>query len=75
MPKQRYVIKFTGLFEVGYVKFTLIGHKQEIEFANLQESLKFATKFKFKFIANICCWFLNNTGTDFTLRVFEVISK
>lgn len=71
--KTRYVIYFSGLFEFGHVTLIYCGPSRDIKFSTIEESMQIATKFRFRFLAKMCCWFLNKSSErDWTLRTFEV---
>ncbi len=69
--KTKYVIYFTGIFEYGYV--TIVWNKpktENIKYDNPADSLKAATKFRFKFLAKLLCKLMQKSTKD--LRTFEV---
>ena len=68
-PK-RYAIKFTGLFEKGYVKYGWYTTGITINIGNDYDAKRFATKFRFKIIAKFLCKILNN---NLELRDFKIV--
>lgn len=68
-----YVIHYTGIFQEGYVKITFWKRSKTVPMKSHQESLAFASKFRFKFIANLLCRLHNWTSLkDFKLLTFKV---
>ncbi len=72
--QKKYVIAFTGVFEMGYVIFTwrLSNNGKLIKNKTLAESKQNAKKFRSKRMANFWCWLLNKTDQDF--RTFKVVT-
>jgi hypothetical protein len=68
--KKRYIVYYTGLFERGYMKLSVIKKTCEHKLNNDIEGIAFASKFRFKFIAVFYCFVLNKCDAD--LRTFEV---
>jgi len=69
--KKRYVIKATGIFSRGYVRLVWFKKSNEKQAESMEESLKQATKFRFKWLANFFCSSANRYS-DF-LTNYEVI--
>ena len=69
--KKRYVIKATGIFSRGYVRLVWFKKSNEKQAESMEESLKQATKFRFKWLANFFC----NSGNKYgdLLGKYEVI--
>lgn len=69
-----YVIKFKGLFEHGVVRHSFKTWKtKNNKIENGLSPIDFATKFRFKLIANFWCWILNfNSKHYFELRTYYV---
>lgn len=67
--KKRYVIAYIDLFGRGYVKCVWRGHGTTVPFQNDQQALAFATKFRFKWVAQICCWMFNR---EHYLKTFSI---
>lgn len=71
--KKRYVISYIGLFEFGYVQLNWFKKNQSVPFKTTSECEKFASKFKFKWVANLWCRILNfNSERECTLRTFKL---
>lgn len=68
---KKYCIKYVGLFECGYVKYHLYSSGKTVNLGSDYIAKKWATKFRFKWIANLCCKLLNKTTKDF--RTFTVV--
>lgn len=72
---KRYVIRFSGLFEHGFLKYSWWKQSQAVPLEPGKE-LEFATKFRFKWIANLCCRSMQNISDhrhDFrTWSVMEI---
>lgn len=67
-----YVIHYTGVFQAGYLQLTF-GKEREIPLQSDQEGIEFASKFRFKFIANLFCRIYNwEAERNFTFRTFKV---
>lgn len=72
--KKRYAIYFSGLFEYGYVKAVLFQKSKSVKIDSIHESKKFATKFKFKWIANMMCKIYNwSSKVNYELRTYKVV--
>lgn len=71
---KKYVIKYSGLFEDGYVRCSLLNMKSKtIRFDTEQQVLEFATKFAFKSVANLCCWMLNKGAKySYSFRSYSI---
>lgn len=73
MDNKRYVIKFEGLFERGYVKISWWEKTRFVPLNTPHEGLQFATKFRFKWVADYYSWLLNKiSDREFNLRTFTV---
>lgn len=68
---KRYVIKYKEIFETGYVKYHVYQSGKTYDFVSNAIALKCATKFRFKWVADLLCWNLNKSTKDF--KIFEVI--
>ncbi len=67
----KYVIYFTGICEYGYVTIVWSKPKTDnIKYDNQADSLKAATKFRFKFLAKLLCKLMQKSCK--TIRSFEV---
>lgn len=67
-----YVIHYTGIFQQGYVKHTL-GKEGMVPMETHQEGIEFASKYRFKFIADLFCRLHNwESERNFDLRTFKV---
>lgn len=72
--KKRYAIYFNGLFEYGYVKAVLFQKSKSVKIDSIHESKKFATKFRFKWIADLFCGICNwSSKVNFDLRTYKVV--
>jgi len=72
--KKRYAIYFEGVFEIGYVKASLLKKSKSIKINTIDESKKIATKFNSKFIANLFCKMCNwISETNCDLRTYKVV--
>lgn len=69
--KKRYVIKATGIFSRGYVRLVWFKKSSQKQAESMEESLKQATKFRFKWLANFFCSSVKSNG-DF-LTTYQVI--
>lgn len=68
-----YVIFFKGLFEYGYVKNTYTKKPRDIKFDTLKQSREFATKYRFKWMADLFCKLYNwSSKKQCALRTFTV---
>lgn len=71
-----YVISYQGVFTYGYVKNSFSLRKlrnKTIPFDTHQEALYFATKFRFKIIADFYCWLYNfNSKMNYDFQTFKV---
>lgn len=65
-----YVIYYRGFFEEGYVKVVFFGKTKKVTLNTITESLEFASKFRFRFIANIFCRLYNADSQ----RYFKLIT-
>lgn len=74
MNKKRYYIYFTGIFERGYVRINPFVKPREFKIESDYEGKAFASKFRFKFMAQICCFMLSkgNTGILRTYKILEL---
>lgn len=71
--KPKYVIHFTGIFQEGYVKFVLLDKTGTIPFQNQKEVLDFATKFRFKWMADLFCFMQDRISRfNYDLKTFKV---
>lgn len=71
--KQRYVIRFDGLFEYGYFKPVIFKKTQTIKLNSHAEAIAFAKKYRFKWWAEFVCRQLNwLSKKSFDLRTFKV---
>lgn len=68
---KRYIIKYKEIFETGYVKYHLYQSGKTIDFGSDAIAFKFATKFRFKWVADLLCWNLNKSAKDF--KIYQVI--
>lgn len=72
--KKKYAILFEGLFEYGYVKSVFFQKSKTIKIGSIEESKKFATKFRFKWVANLLCRICNwSSKVNFDLRTYKVV--
>lgn len=68
-----YVIKFSGIFTTGYVKFAFTTKSSDIEFETHEQALNFATKFNFLWPAKILCAIYNNTSrATYDFKTYKV---
>lgn len=68
-----YVIYYTGPFQGGHLKIIFWGKSKRVRMNSLYESLEFASKFRFKFIANLVCRLYNwDSEQNFKLITFKV---
>lgn len=68
-----YVIYYKGIFQAGYVKHVFWTHNKNIPMSNPYEAARFATKFRFKFIAEFWCKVWNWVAErNCEFRIFEV---
>jgi len=74
--KKQYVITYTCIFTTGYVKNTWIPFKsKEIRLNIHQEGINFATKFRFKKIAELWCKILQwSSNKNFDFKDYKVIT-
>jgi hypothetical protein len=74
MGKTRYIIHYTGLFQEGHVTIAWTGRDNElVRRESFADSEKHATKFRFKFMADIYCWMCQKSSDmNFELRTFKV---
>jgi hypothetical protein len=73
MKKQkiRYVVYYTGILEWGYVTMVWRKPKTPVQvFQQPEDAIKFATKFRFKWIANWVRWSMERSSEG--IRCFEV---
>ncbi len=73
--KKQYSIFFEGILEKGYVKLVLpcILFK-DVKFENHDEAKKFATKYRFKWVANLMCRICNwSSKVNYDFRTFKVV--
>jgi hypothetical protein len=71
--KNMWVIFVSGLFEQGYVRHKFMGNEANVKFETEQDVLKYATKHRFKFVADFYCWIYNIVALhNFTLRHYSV---
>lgn len=71
---KKYAIYFDGLFEYGYVKAALFQKTKTVKIDTIEESKKFATKFRFKWIANFMCKICNwSSKLNYDLRTYKVV--
>ena len=68
---KKYCIKYIGVFEKGYVKYHFSQRGKTVDLGSDYEAKKWSTKFRFKWVANFCCWILNKS--DKNLRTFKVV--
>jgi len=61
-----YKISYSGILKYGYVTVCLMGKDGA-------PTNKKPTKFRFKIIANICCWLLNKSDESF--NTFKVVKE
>jgi hypothetical protein len=61
-----YKISYRGILKYGYVTVRFFGKKGGV-------TNKPPTKFRFKMIANICCWLLNKSDEEF--NTFKVVKE
>ena len=66
----RYIIRFTGLFESGFVKFALFSKSSEHPISGATAGHSWATKFRWRWVANVACRIMN-AGDD-KLRTYTV---
>lgn len=67
-----YVIHYTGIFQEGYVKNTW-GKERMVDLKNHQEGIEFASKYRFKFIADLFCRLHNwEAERNFDFKTFKV---
>lgn len=67
--KTRYIVRFDGVLESGYVKYSFIQKSSERKISGKEEGIKFATKFRFEWCAKLFAW-VSNGGYD--LREYRV---
>lgn len=69
--KIRYVVYYTGVFEWGYVTIVWRKPKQKtMTFTEHEDAVKYATKFRFKWVANYVARSMERTSEG--IRCFEV---
>lgn len=67
-----YVIYYRGIFSEGYVKHTF-GEERVVPHKTDQEGIDFASKYRFKFIADLFCRFHNwEAQRNYDFRNFKV---
>lgn len=72
--KGKYVIYYYDLINTGCVKFVLFKKQKPIGLGNQYEQILFATKFKYKWIADLLCKLCNyNSLNNFELKTYKVI--
>lgn len=73
--KQQYIIAYTGIFALGYVKITWNPFKSSEKKLNSHyEGKQFATKISSKWWADLYCKMLQKTSDyNFDFRTFKVI--
>lgn len=69
MTRTRYIIKFYGILEYGFVKIALFSKSYEKNLAGSIEGHKWATKFRWLWMARLVARFLNTT--DDKLRTYR----
>lgn len=64
--KKQYIIRFKGLlFEQGYVKVLIWPRKPKNKtYSSKQECINACTKFKFKILAEFCCYIFNRISKN-----------
>ena len=69
-----YVIYFQGIFQEGYVKSSLFKkHGTTIPLSSHTEAINLATKFRFKWTADLFCGIFNKIGKhNYDLRNYSV---
>lgn len=55
----RYVIYFEGIFDRGYVRTSFLDETGIYKVPTLEDSLSLATKYRFKWYAQIICYIFN----------------
>lgn len=69
-----YIIHYIGIFQQGYVKHTLWKKSKEVPIQTHDEGIDFASKYRFKFIADLFCRLHNwESERNFELRTYKVI--
>lgn len=72
--KVRYAIYFSGIFEYGYVQHSFTKRPSEFKLASISEALEFATKFRFKWVADLYCRLLEKQAAmNYDFRTFKVV--
>lgn len=75
----RFVVRYERInfdikdMETGYIHFQLFGKQKWAMVNSLEESLSLATKFRFKWMAQLECWTLNKTKDIVFFYVEEVV--
>ena len=68
-----WVIFVSGIFEQGYVRHAWFQKPSRKEFECEKDLMDFATKFRFKFVADAWCWLHNRVALqNFTLKHYSV---
>lgn len=67
-----YCIRYLGLCERGYVKFHSGSTGKTIDVGNDFNGKRFATKFRFKWFADIICFLLNQNNDFRTYTVLKL---
>lgn len=69
-----WVIHFSDIFESGYVKHTCVPGKggTEVRFESEADLLDFASKHRFRIVADILCWVYNLGARSNSFRSFRV---
>jgi hypothetical protein len=72
--KTKYIITYTSIFTTGYVQFAMVSKSKEVKINSIFEAKQFATKFRFKKIADLMCKFMQWTSNmNYDLRTYKVI--
>lgn len=68
-----YVIHYTGIFQEGYVKHTIFKKSKTVPLQTHNEGIEFASKYRFKFIADLFCLLHNwEAERNFDFKTFKV---
>jgi hypothetical protein len=73
--KEKYVITYTCIFTTGYVKLTWnpFIKQDEKRLDNIWDGMEFATKFRFKWLADLYCYILQKSSdANIELKTFYV---
>ena len=70
----KYIITYSEIFTTGYVQFAMVKKSKEVKINSIFEAKQFATKFRFKIIADLLCKLMQWTSDrNYDLRTYKVI--